>query len=157
MKRGYHRKMKQIKKKARSDMRNFWLSMHVYGFYAVFSGKCSGCARKIAPRCTGRRNYVTRSYSNQEQNQIRFYEEILSIQAKRLEDDIKTLEESAEWLAARQEEIRQIDGEDLRLTALIQGEKMGQADIIAASDVDWAQKARQADGEKNDLCGCCAE
>ena len=148
MKRGYHRKMKQIKKKARSDMRNFWLSMAMFMAFTLFLAASAVVVReRLLQDAQDVGNYVTRSYSNQEQNQIRFYEEILSIQAKRLEDDIKTLEESAEWLAARQEEIRQIDGENLRLTALIQGEQMGQADIIAASDVDWAQKARQADGE----------
>ena len=75
MKRGYHRKMKQIKKKARSDMRNFWLSMAMFMAFTLFLAASAVVVRERLLRdAQDVGNYVTRSYSNQEQNQIRFYE-----------------------------------------------------------------------------------
>lgn len=92
-------------------------------------------------------NYVTRSYSSQEQNQIRFYRQILDMQADLFSGKNLEAQNVSEWLAQRQEEMQQYGEKTLYLTALWNGETINAKGPYEETDFFWSEKAQNADGE----------
>lgn len=92
-------------------------------------------------------NYVTRSYSNQEQNEIRFYRQILDMQTEVFNGTRLDSSQVSAWLAQHQENIRQYGEKMLYLTALWNGQAINAQGPYEETDLFWSEKAQQARGE----------
>lgn len=140
--------MKREKVKGKGVVRHFWLNIAMLAAFTLFLTASAVVVReRLLQDAQEVGNYVTRSYSNQEQNQIRFYQGILHMQAELFKDEGYSLQGMAEWLSQRETEMEDIDHGSLCLTALWDGQVVSTNHMSLQEEQFWVEKAQEASGQ----------
>lgn len=140
--------MQRKKVKGKGVLKHFWFNVAMLVAFSLFLAASAVVAReRLLQDAQEVGNYVTRSYSNQEQNKIRFYLQILNMKAELINDKSLESQQMFPWLAQQQEEMQQFGEEGLYFTALWNGETINSQGIYNDANPFWIETAQDAGGE----------